>query len=364
MKGVATGTAIALICVIIATGALVLLTNGYLKHRTDQNAGQEGNGGGGISPPPSTYGAPPNVSVSLSVSSQYLGDYPEASFTVTNTGGACSISYTIFETQPQTGTFSLGEGESQTATATGPQVRDIGPYFTSVQVTATNSYGSDSAQAGTSFSVDVEPFDATPYIDINELERAVIEFSELVRGIATRLWDWAGYPADGYKRFFVTPDSETVQAVTIRLINRHPNDKELQAKEIYYWVRNWISYDMDEFYTIPGTSFKIVKNIFDYSQFELPIETLYDRKGVCLNYSLVLASMYKAAGFDVRLVILSNEGGDGHAINMLYLPNTPDVRHSPSYPDWVTLDATNNDKFGEIYADWVNSFQHIDIADI
>ena len=337
-----------------------------LKYIWTQESGGTGGGttpeqdNGGATP---FFGSAPDVVVTLSVPDAYLGDYPPATFTVTNTGDPCTVSYTIFQTAPQTGSFSLGKGESKTVNATGLQVRDIGTWSTSVQITASNSYGSDTAQASSSFNVDVMPFDATPYINLNVVQQAVIEFSELINGVLVRLWDWAGHPADGYKTFFVTPDSQTVQVITTRLINRHPNDRELQAKEIYYWVRNWISYKEDEVWILPGTDLKIVKNIFDYTQAELPIETLYDREGVCINYSLVLASMYKAAGFNVRLVTLQNDDGEGHAINMLYLPDSTDVRHSPGYPGWVTLDATNNAIFGEIH-EWINSFQHVDIAEI
>jgi len=356
--------AILILIIAIASGLATYYGLKYLWTQENEGTGggtTPGQDNGGTTP---FFGSAPDVAVTLSIPDAYLGDYPQATFTVTNTGDPCTVSYTIFQTAPQTGSFSLEKGESKTVNITGPQVRDIGAWSTNVQVIASNSYGSDTAQASTSFNVDVMPFDATSYVDLNIVQQAIDEFTEIVQSLVLRLYDWVGHPAEGYKRFFVTPDFQTIQVITTHLTSRHPGDQELQAKEIYYWVRNWISYDMDEYWTLPGTDFKIVKNILDGSQVELPAETLYDRGGVCINYSLVLASMYKAAGFDVRLVTLQNDDGEGHAINMLYLPDATDVRHSPGYPGWVTLDATNNVIFGEIYEEWINSFQHVDIADV
>ncbi len=311
---------------------------------------------GGVPQP--TYGEPPNVSVSLSVTNAYLGDYPEATFTVTNTGGSCTVSYTIFETAPQTGSLSLDKGESKTVNVTAPQARDIGTYSASVQVSASNSYGSDSAQTNKSFNVNVEPFDATPHLNLNELEKGLIDISELLKSPAWFFYMVIGDEAAAIK-LFVTPDSKTIKTIMNELTARHSGDRELQAKEIYYWVRNWISYRSEvKHVTISGTNYKIPLTSLE-DQIEYPVETLYEREGICVNYSLVLASLYKAAGFNVRIIYLKKEDLGAHAANLLYLP-AADVRHSSSFPEWVDLDATNCPKFGEAmdiewdYWDWAD----------
>jgi transglutaminase-like putative cysteine protease len=346
-------TLVAAVCAIIAVGVLGVVIIHPQQTFSERKEGPSDKG----EIYPQIYGRPPDVSVSLSVSDAYLGGYPEASFTVTNTGGACSVSYTIFETAPQTGSFSLGEGGSQTVIVTGPQVRDIGSYFTSVQVTAANSYGSDSAQASANFSVDVEPFDADPYIDQDELKDAQYRLPTLLGRIMDSLRS-----ASTSFEYWATPDSKTIRAIANELASRHPNDHELQAKEIYYWVRDWIMYD-------PNVDFDAVAGFFPNweaitSQFTFPVQTIHERKGVCLNYALVLASLLKASGFNVRVIYLyqtweilglkiRNPFAGGHAYVLLYLPES-EINNLSQFPGWIGLDATgprgghSDAKFGEL----------------
>ncbi len=346
---------IIVVAFVLATCSIVIL---YFEFQTqdDNGAGEGITPGGqddGIIPPVSEN--PPEVAVTLSVPDSYLGDHPDATFTVTNTGGSCTVDYTIFETAPRTGSFSLGEGERETITVTGPQVRDIGAWLTSVQVTATNSYGSDFAQASSTFQVDVKSFDAMPYIDQNELSAA----SGLLEQISTfidRFFSGIGPNADGCAKL-ADPNSPTVRAIASNLISRHPNDGELQVKEIYYWVVDWISYDygsLGEF--LSGT------------QRELPIQTIYDRTGVCLNYSIVLASLYEAAGFDARIVVVWNgdwpwEWSDQHALVLLYYSGLGYAYYFEE--GWIVLDPTAGStadwNFGEYHP---RGYDHYDIADV
>ena len=350
-------TLAAVVCVIIAVGVLGVV---MIYPQQTFYGGEEGPSDQGGTYPP-IYGRPPDVSVSFSVPDAYLGDYPEATFTVYNPGGACSISYTIFETQPQTGTFSLGEGESQTVTATGPQVRDIGSYFTSVRVTATNSYGSDSAQASTTFSVGVEPFDATLYINEYELRLAsanLQQISQTLIGGFTKLLAIFGYEdlvADSFRLLAVS--TNTTNAIAQALASRHPGDKELQAKEIYYWVVNWISYDERV-----GSGLSLEGFIH---QAEFPIQTINSRNGICINYALTLATLYEAAGLDAELLLVWNEPLEpGHALVLLHYPNL-DYAYYPLGDDRLVLDPTAGSTAGWHFGEYhPQGWEHYDTADV
>jgi len=318
-----------------------------LKYIWTQESGGTGGGttpeqdNGGATP---FFGSAPDVVVTLSVPDAYLGDYPQATFTVTNTGDSCTVSYSIFQTAPQTGSFSLGKGESKAVNVTGLQVRDIGTWSTSVQITAGNSYGSDTAQASSSFEVYVIPFDATPYIDTSELSGIILELKRNAYRVIIGFDSILQAGADGVG-LFVDSSSSTVRAIANQLTQRHPNDSELQAKEIYYWVCRWIDYGTD-----------------GRSNFSFPAETINDRIGVCMNYAIVLASLYEASGFNAKLVVLyDGPSTRSHAINLLYFPNLAYANY-PFDDEFMALDATPQTlKFGEYHP---YGYEHYDIADV
>ena len=315
-------------------------------------------GGGGIDVEPDgetppVFENPPEITVTLSIPDSYLGDYPEAAFTVSNTGGSCTVSYTIFETTPQTESFSLGEGESETITVTGPQVRDIGTWSTSVQVTATNSYGSDFAQASTGFQINVEPLDSTPYINKEELQLAesnlpsIISYLLRAGGIIPSLAADVCLPLTWP---LISPPT-TMDGIAQELISRHPDDRDLQAKEIYYWVSNWIEYDYG------------AAELF-FNQVKFPIQTINSRRGVCVNYALTAAVLYKAANFDVKLIALWDNplpilDPRTHMAILLYLPSYG--YHEPLNDGWISLDPTWGGPFGQSSGQHWN---HYDTADV
>lgn len=329
MKGRRISVLIALLLVIaVASGFIVWRC---LESRV-QDSGVIQNDQDEITP---IFGDPPDISVALSVFDAYLGDYPEATFTVTNSGRSCTVSYTIFETAPQTGSFSLGGGESETITVTGPQVRDIGAWSTSVQVAATNSYGSDSASDWANFSVDIEPFDAMPYVEQDELASARDGIMRALRETWRRLSSlFSQYRADAYTQF-ITPDSPTVKMIADQLSSRHPYDRELQAKEIYYWLVNWVSFDHE------------YAGKWDL-QATWPVETIADRTGVCINYSMTLASLYEAVGLDTKLIVMWGGQPVGHAIILLFYPGL-DYAYYPFEDGWMALDPTNCPMFGKYH---------------
>lgn len=349
---------IIVVAFVLATCSIVIL---YFEFQTQDDNGAEGTtpGGqddGGIPP---VFENPPEVAVTLSVPDSYLGDHPEATFTVTNTGGSCMVNYTIFEISPQTGSFSLGEDEGETITVTGPQVRDIGAWSTNVQVTATNSYGSDFAQASAGFKVNVEPFDAAPYINQNEVflaETNLHQIGEQLIRILANIGALLGLDtlADGYLP--LTAEFNTTNAIAQALAARHPNDQELQAKEIYYWVSDWISYDEDwGFLNLEGIA----------HQAEFPIQTISSRSGICINYALTLATLYEAVELDAELLVVWNSLFEpGHALVLLHYPNL-DYGYYPLGDDRLILDPTAGStidwKFGEYHPQgWTN----YDTADV
>lgn len=345
---------IALFLIIVVVSGLTTYygVTSYLKSRT-QGGGETG---GGTIP---VFGNPPDIDVTISVSDAYLGDYPRAIFTVTNSGDSCTVNYTIFETAPQTGSFSLGEGESKTMNVTGPQARDIGVYSTSVQVTATNSYGSDSDQANTNFQVDLQPFDSQPYIDQIELGLAETNLyqivGQLLRGFST-LGQLLGLNtlADGYLPLTVRTSS--INAIAQVLKDRHPNDRELQAKEIYYWVADWIEYDTSIYTSnLEGMAY----------QAKFPIQTINSRKGICINYALTLATLYEAAGFNSELLVVWNASTpSSHALVLLHYPNLS-YGYYPLNDDRMVLDPTAGStagwKFGEYQP---QGWEYYDTADV
>jgi hypothetical protein len=341
-------TYLAAVCVLIIVVALITV---MIFPRRVQEFAQE------IST--SIHGKPPDVSVSLSASNAYLGDYPRFTFTVTNNGGPCVVDYTIFETQSQTGTFNLNEGEVRTVTVTGPQARDIGTYSASLRVTATNSFGSDFDQTASSLVVVVKPFDPRPYIDPNELRLAETNLyqiiGQLLRAVSNMV-SAAGINVIADSYLPLTYRTSSITAIAQALKNRHPNDLELQAKEIYYWVVDWITYD-----ETPGPL-----NL-DYiaNQAKFPIQTINSRSGICINYALTLATLYEAAGFNSELLVVWNSpSSPGHALVLLHYPNLS-YGYYPFGDDRMILDPTLGStagwKFGEYYT---QGWKNYDTADV
>ena len=214
------------------------------------------------------------------------------------------------------------------------------------------SEGSDDNDSAVGFVY--KPFDATPFIDQDELSEA----GNLLNQISTfidqlsRILDIAGGCAK-----LAAPDSSTIRAVANQLVAFYPHNREYQAKEIYYWVANWISYD-----------YAATEEFLSGTQREVPVQTIYDRTGVCLNYVVVLTSLYEAAGFDAKIVAVWNgdwfwERSDEHALVLLYYPN---LDYAYYFEDgWMVLDPTAGSTagwdFGEYYP---HGYDHHDIADV
>lgn len=202
-----------------------------------------------------------------------------------------------------------------------------------------------------------KPFNAMPYIDQDELSEA----SDILEQISTFIDRYfssisIGPNADGCAKL-VDSNSPTVRAVAYELVAFYPNNREFQAKEIYYWVSDWISYDHEA-----------AEEFLSGTQRELPVQTINDKTGVCVNYAVVLASLYEAAGFDAKIVVVWNgdwpwEWSNQHALLLLYYPG---LDYAHYFDDgWMVLDPTAgsiaNWEFGEYHP---QGYDHYDIADV
>lgn len=196
-----------------------------------------------------------------------------------------------------------------------------------------------------------KPFDAIPHVDQDELSEAT-DFLNQISTFIDRYFSGIGPNADGCAKL-VDSASPTVQAVANKLVAFYPNNREFQAKEIYYWVVNWISYDHES-----------LEEFFSSTQRELPVQTIHDRTGVCVNYAVVLASLYEATGFDAKIVVVWNgdwpwEWSNQHALLLLYYPN---LDYAYYFEDgWMVLDPTAGWDFGEYHP---RGYEHQDIADV
>lgn len=307
---------------------------------------------------------PPDINVSIQIEEKpYLGDHPQFEITVTNNGGACEVDYTAFETQPESGSFHLDSNDTKTVIETRRQVEEIGNWSASVNAEARNESGTDRSRDTVNFEVDVKPFNAEPYINEDELSD-INSAIERLKDSAEWIWDTAtglatGKRADAMDQF-VTSDSGTVESLANALKSRHPNDRELQAKELYYFVLNWIEYDH-------SVSQDPLSNPLGYGELinyqgTYPVETLSERKGVCINYALTLASLYEAAGFDARGVVVWGDQGC-HSLLLLHYPNLDYAYYYEG--NWMVLDPTYADSLGWKFGEYnPQGWDHADTVDV
>ncbi|MEW5759852.1 MAG: transglutaminase-like domain-containing protein [Candidatus Thermoplasmatota archaeon] len=121
---------------------------------------------------------------------------------------------------------------------------------------------------------------------------------------------------------------------------RNPNDRVMQAKEVYYFVASHIDYKMD-------------------NEYEYPVTILRTGKGQCSEYSTLLTSIYLELNFDVALVFTYYDIDRDdriealHIYNAIYLPeyeiedSDQELIKEKLGNGWVGLDATNVKKRGD-----------------
>ncbi len=119
------------------------------------------------------------------------------------------------------------------------------------------------------------------------------------------------------------PDDIVNAAITV---TEDKNGDEEKARALYDWVGSRIAYDNDKV--------RAYEDEGDWREQD-PAHTFATRKGVCIDYARLFASMARAAGLDARVITglgYDGRGGYGpHAWNEVFLSEEQ---------RWVPLDST------------------------
>lgn len=274
---------------------------------------------------------PPDIRVDLSLKERYyLGDRPSVNLEISNFGGPCEVEVEIRD-QEETGNFTL-ELNKGTTREISPRKEEpldsIGDWDINVGIEAQNEQGHDSVNKEETIEVTFHHLDGKKYINEEELEDSKDLSSEFFSFLNQKLtvidkskWD-----------SLVTSESETIKNIVNEFRSLTNNNRLALAKDLYYWVSWWISYNHKS----------IEKGVLSPEQWEVPVQTIHDKNGVCINYSLVLSSLYEAAGYDAELLLVyDEEKAMGHALVLLYTPNYPEFYQPPRFNDsWTILDPT------------------------
>ena len=347
---------------------------------------------------PTEVRMPPKVSVAVSPPSlMYLGYENYFAVSITNSGGPASVEV---RAGSHDYTIQLGVGETQRLDV--PQVADdLGDgssdvyYDFNVNVSASNIWGSDTESGFANARVVQKPVEIwySP-LELEESQSFRTNLKDFFtsKGTISLVAGWAGETIGGAIGGAVAgPIGEFVGAqigrwlgesaapeagewgyvaqspsveYMLRQLERHDN-RILNLKEVYYFVRDQISYD----YGKMGDPFLGFTQTFGFA-IQHPVETLALRRGICLDKAILLASMLEAQGYDAALVY-TTRGSIGHAFTAIYLPG-----HGLDHPisgvkvpygnseDWLYLDAVSKGiEFGE---DWTYEagFLSYEIVDV
>ncbi len=280
----------------------------------------------------------------------YLGYENYFTVSISNSGGPA---YTSVRAGSYERVIQVGTGETTTLDV--PRIADdlgsgIGDvyYSFSVEVSASNAYGSDAENGFAQARVVQKPVEiwySPP--ELGERQSFGASLADFFAGVADVLS--GRLLSSEFSSRYVGGVSSSVSRM-VYLLNRHDNSI-MNLKEIYYFVRDHIDYDDGK----AGAWYLGIGQIFGFSA-QYPVETLKVQKGICLDKAALLASMLEHAGFDAALVYTS-KGLSGHVFTAVYLPG-----HSGDYPgpnvrvpygsleDWLYLDAVSKGiRFGE---DW------------
>lgn len=293
---------------------------------------------------PTEVRMPPKLSMTVNPPSlMYLGYENNFTVSVSNSGGPASVGVSANSYEY---TVQIDAGKTKALEV--PQVADdLGDgngdvyYNFSVEVSASNTYGSDAENGSAQARVIQKPVDV--WYSLPELESK--------QSFWTKLGDFFTF-ITGYDDY-VEKGSASVSRMVYQL-NRHDNSI-MNMKEIYYFVRGYLPYDYnkaDAWYLGLGQGFGFMV--------QYPVESLQLQKGICLDKAILLASMLEAAGFDATLVYAYN-GSVGHAFTAVYLPgylgDHPKTGVGVPYgssQDWLYLDAVSTGiRFGE---DWTHKY--------
>ncbi|HHV28734.1 transglutaminase-like domain-containing protein [Acetivibrio mesophilus] len=139
----------------------------------------------------------------------------------------------------------------------------------------------------------------------------------------------------------VESNDENIIALAQELTKDAKTDRE-KAEKIYYWVVNNIKYDYDKYIR------QINKN---YDNPYGAINTLETKKGVCYDYSALVAALGRASGLQVKMIkgnfigVYSNEL---HAWNEIYISEED---------RWINVDSTFGSTLKTRYFDNSNFYK-------
>ncbi len=117
-------------------------------------------------------------------------------------------------------------------------------------------------------------------------------------------------------------------------------DKE-KSKAIYGWMTHHISYDYGEYQRL--------ETDHDFT-YESALDTLKERKGICMGYSRLNAALHRAAGIEAKIVY-----GEEHAWNQVKINGIwedQDTTYGSGYTDVTTHQFVAN--YNEKYFAWTD----------
>ncbi|MGC8936832.1 MAG: OmpL47-type beta-barrel domain-containing protein [Candidatus Methanomethylicaceae archaeon] len=321
--------------------------------------------------------SPPSIEVVWQTDgTQYLGYSYDAIVQIRNTGGRANISAELSGPElvsfdgtitPSSSSASLsdsyGDGNYKIIKLTG-YCDDLGKIRYNLRVTASNPSGSDSKYYSLNIELKQKPitvlYDATEYnyVKSQPMQVAAIIGQTYLGGFLKS--DRTIYsdnplmiPYYTSVAWFVQPNSESVKLMANQLFLRH-SDRTLVAKEIFYFVRDYIDYDHEKLRQGEGTTINLNGRVIPlYSLYsrkawdQFPVITLATQKGVCVDKAILLASLYEATGYDACIVTCGVQSPSDHAFVLLHL-SYPGSHLSLSgtikgvdWGDWLALDPTD-----------------------
>jgi len=310
--------------------------------------------------PPPIILKPPMLSVTYSAPSQaYLGYDWHISLSVTNNGGKAHV---LIKYEALGGESNIDddlvEGGSRNYDFLGYS-DEVGMYPYRFYISAENDQGHDSKTVSFSVTISQEPvtiyYDHQEYVQKSEQITQVIALVQM--GYFGGLFatqhivygdNFFQSPYYASVAWFVEPGSKSVVNMANYLSPRHSNTV-LKAKELYYFVRDYIIYDYDKAKqggeAGVGLYFLFSGKAWD----QYPVLTLAWEKGVCVDKAILLASLLEASGLDACIVICSVQSTTpNHAYVLVHISyngihlNLAGTCKGYSWNEWLCLDPTDS----------------------
>lgn len=138
----------------------------------------------------------------------------------------------------------------------------------------------------------------------------------------------------------VQSDNSAIIQLAKKITEGKKTDEE-KSTAIYDWMTHHITYDSQEYQN------ELAKTQFTY---KTALETLNDRKGICVDYSNLNAALHRAVGIEAKIVY-----GEGHAWNQVNL-NSVWIDQDTTYGSGYTDNTTHLfiQQFNESYFSYTN----------